>query len=116
MHILDEVSMKENESQHMAHVLSEEGDIVIKWNPDSRKDCAAAADLFETLLKEGYEAYATDQCSPLMSITGGSKYATHLISEFDEEIGQILVHKKVVLTPSQVQGGYPTAGMSEGRL
>lgn len=100
---------------HTAHILNQDGDIIISWNHEDPKEQDEMHDLFYTLIAQGYEAYAIEPNSSLMDLVCGSTQANQLMTDFDNDIGKILIRKRVVLTPA-VQGGYPKSGMSEGRL
>ena len=101
---------------HTTHILNHDGDIVISWNPEEYQDECEMRSLYQTLIAQGYEAYAIEPNNNLLDLICGSSHSNRLMTEFDNEIGKMLLRKRVVLTPSTVQGGYPCAGMSEGRL
>lgn len=101
--------------RHVANVLTREGDIEIKWDPENDEECAAAKKAFEELLKEGYEAYVLEG-SDILDKVLGSDASKVGIEEFDSRSGELLMAKKVVVAPARVLGGYPKEGMNIGRV
>jgi hypothetical protein len=102
-------------SKSVAHVLTDAGDVEVKWDPKDADDCKAAESSFRKLLEEGYEAYIVEGSEMLDKVLGSDTNKVG-IEDFDRKAGRLLMSKKVVVAPARVQGGYPTEGMNLGRL
>ncbi len=103
--------------KHKAHVLNEEGDIVLTWDPGIKEDRENMKEIFTVFLEQGYEAYAfNDEPSKLDAMLGAEYTKTKQVFELDETIGKLIMHKKVIVAPAKVKGGYPHSGMNQGRL
>lgn len=100
---------------HVANVLTEAGDVEIRWDPKNADDCRAAESAFRKLLEDGYEAYVIEGAQTLDKVLGSDTTKVG-IEDFDRHSGILLMSKKVVVAPARVMGGYPTEGMNLGRL
>lgn len=106
-----------NRVKHQAHVLNEEGDIVLTWDPKIPEDRANMSQMFATFLEQGYEAYVVNEKPGRLDAMLGAKYTkTQQVFSLDDTIGKLIMRKKVVLAPATVHGGYPEPGMNQGRL
>jgi len=103
--------------KHTAHVLNDEGDIVLTWDPKIPEDRENMKAMFATFLEQGYEAYAVNETPGKLDAMLGASYAkTKRIVDLDATIGKLIMRKKVVIAPATVHGGYPNPGMNQGRL
>lgn len=103
--------------KHTAHVLNDEGDIVLTWDPKIREDRENMKQMFATFIEQGYEAYVVNEKPGKLDAMLGAEYVkTKQVFDLDETIGKLIMRKKVVLAPATVHGGYPTPGMNQGRL
>lgn len=102
--------------KHTAHVLNDEGDIVLTWDPHVKADRENMQQVFATFIEQGYEAYAVSDKPSRLDAILGAKYTKKRVDKLDVAIGKLILCKKVVVAPATVQGGYPTQGMNQGRL
>jgi hypothetical protein len=74
--------------QSTLHIMSEEGDTRIMWDPRIPAEVATAKAAFDTAKKGGMLAYSVDPDS-------GEKTGT-VIREFDEKAGKIIMAPQLV--------------------
>ena len=103
--------------KHTAHVLNDEGDIVLTWDPKIREDRENMKQMFTMFLEQGYEAYAVNEKPSRLDAMLGAKYVKNKqVFDLDETVGKLIMRKKVIVAPAKVHGGYPKPGMNQGRL
>lgn len=102
--------------KHTAHILNEEGDVVLTWDPHVRQDRENVEEIFHILLEKGYEMYAVNEEPGKLDAMLGAKYSKTRVEDTKKITGKLIMCKKLVVAPAAVLGGYPKPGMNKGRL